>query len=319
VRARWGRKPVMGRAMPARLGIGPALETCSMQRCTSAPASASGQRAGGDFPQVRGQPLLRRQVADLDLVLLRPTIPEPGVPEHAHDDMHLVLLLAGGYVSSAQGMPEVCTEPALVFNPPGVEHRDRFRSRDGLFLTLSLPAHAFVALTGDAPAAPAQRLGPAAMNLAFRLLRESASADQAQALATESLLAEMLDLAAVPPVAADAPALRRALARLHDGSDWPSIADLAAAAGVHPVYLARLFRRSLGVSPGDYLRRLRCLRALELLGRGRSAESAALRSGHVDASHLGRALRREFGISPGSVRRAVSKVARVPAGPTARC
>lgn len=48
--------------------------------------------------------------------------------------MHLVLLLAGQYVSDAAGMPAVCAEPAVIFNPPGTEHRDRFRSLDGLFL-----------------------------------------------------------------------------------------------------------------------------------------------------------------------------------------
>lgn len=266
------------------------------------PAQSSWTGATGG--QVRGQPLLRHRAGDVDLVLMRPSVPEAEIAEHAHADMHLVMLMSGAYVSSARDMPPVCTGQALVYNPPGVEHRDRFRSRGGLFLAISQPAASFADFLGGARPPVARRLGPDALNLGFSLLRESHRPGPDQTLVLQSLLAEIL--ADAQPDAArrsDSPVVRRALDALHAQSPCMDIASLAAHAGVHPVYLARVFRRALGRSPGEYLRRLRALRGLDWLARGHSAASAALRSEHVDASHLGRALRREFGLKPGDLRR----------------
>ena len=82
-----------------------------------------------------GHSIRQQATADIALAQLRPTIPEHEIHRHQHGDMHLVLLLAGPYASDARGMPAVCVEPALIFNPPGTEHRDRFKSLEGLFLT----------------------------------------------------------------------------------------------------------------------------------------------------------------------------------------
>ena len=49
----------------------------------------------------------RRQVGDLALAELRPTVPEHEVETHTHDDAHFLLLLDGNYLSSARGMPAV--------------------------------------------------------------------------------------------------------------------------------------------------------------------------------------------------------------------
>ncbi len=263
---------------------------------------------------VRGRILLARQAGDIDVSLMRPAVPESSVPEHVHDEMHLVLLLGGAYVSTAAGMPPVCQEPTLVFNPPGVEHRDRFRSRDGLFLVVTQPAAAFAAST-DGVRAPAQRLGAMAMSQAMNLLRAVANDDPCTPLVVQCLLAELLgNLGRADAATPDAPVLRRALDFLHSANGWPDVATLAATAQVHPVYLARVFRRALGVSPGQYVRRLRALAAMRCLARGHSADAAALRCGFVDASHLGRCLRRELGVRPGMLRRAAkrSQVSSVP-------
>lgn len=95
---------------------------------------------------VKGLALCHQATSELAIAHLRPTIPEHGIHRHQHCDMHLLMVLAGAYVSDAQGMPDVCAEPALIFNPAGTEHRDRYRSRDGLFLTLTMPADLFSAL-----------------------------------------------------------------------------------------------------------------------------------------------------------------------------
>lgn len=254
---------------------------------------------------VRGRPLLHRATDDLALALLQPTIPEHEIRHHQHDDVHVVVLLAGRYVSDAAGMPEVCAEPAVIFNPPGTEHRDRFRSRDGRFMTFAMPTAAYARLCdGARPPPRAARLPPASLARAFGLLHEMEDWDVASPLAVESVFAEWLaDAGTTAPSASDR-RLQRVRERLDDASARPpSLQDLAAIAGFHPVYLARAFRRHYGVSPSDYLRRRRLHRAVSLLATRRTLADAAATLGFTDASHLHRSFVAEFGMTPGVFRR----------------
>lgn len=80
----------------------------------------------------------------------------------------------------------------------------------------------------------------------------------------------------------------------------------AAAAGVGPRQLARLFHAALGLSPRDFACRLRAQQAHLLVLKGsRSITSIALTCGYADAAHFSRDYRRRFGTSP---RRALREV-----------
>ena len=254
---------------------------------------------------VKGATLCQQGTDDFALAQLRPTVPEHGIRRHGHADMHLLVLLAGSYVSEAAGMPEVCDEPAVILNPPGIEHRDRFRSRDGLFLTLTMQKPAFEHLCGPGGApSHAVRLPRQSLARAMPLLRELWRWEPASALVVETALGEMLADARPRPVAASThEKLQRVIERLDEDAGVPSLGELAAIAGCQPVYLARAFRRRYGVSPGHYLRRRRLHRAVSQIARGRTLARAAASLGFVDDSHLHRAFVAEFGMSPGAFRR----------------
>lgn len=270
-------------------------------RMTTTSAAASSPASLG----VRGRALLHQATGDLALALLQPTIPEHEIRSHQHDDMHVVVLLAGRYVSDAAGMPEVCAEPAVIFNPPGTEHRDRFRSRDGRFMTLAMPADAYARLCdGVTPGSRALRLPAASFARALSLLREIRDWDSASSLAVEAVFAEWLADASASTAPAGDPRLQRVRERLDDASAQPpSLRDLAAIAGFHPVYLARAFRRRYGVSPSNYLRMRRLHRAVSLLAGRRTLADTAATLGFTDASHLHRSFVAEFGMTPGAFRR----------------
>jgi AraC family transcriptional regulator len=83
-----------------------------------------------------------------------------------------------------------------------------------------------------------------------------------------------------------------------------SVGAIAAAAGVHPVHLARVFRSAWGQSPADLLRWRRAEKALQMLANTRwSAAEIAAAAGFVDQSHLSRTLKTLFGVTPGECRR----------------
>lgn len=249
----------------------------------------------------------RRDVGDVAMAELRPTVPEHDVVRHTHDDAHFLLLLEGAYLSTARGMPPVCRTSALVLNPPGTTHRDCFRGVAGLFFTVSLPAGAWRAAIErrDLPHDPL-RLPGRAFFRAARLCRELRSWDSASPLAVESGLEELLDAASAHHrTERGGPAwLERARERLRDECRHaPNLGELARLAGVHPVYFARAFRRCYGCSPGDYLRRCRMDLALSLIHRrGPSLREIAAHCGFVDQAHLSHAFSAAFGLPPSRFR-----------------
>jgi AraC-like DNA-binding protein len=80
---------------------------------------------------------------------------------------------------------------------------------------------------------------------------------------------------------------------------WPSVGQLAAAAGMSREGYTRQFSRRFGMSPHAY-RIIRQLNdARRMLRAGVAIADAAVESGFADQSHFGRWFRRAFGNTPG--------------------
>lgn len=254
-----------------------------------------------------GAPTIERRLPHVRVAHLSATTSADAVHEHSHDDAHFVLATHGRYLTTAWG-PE--TEgPVLVYNPPGVIHRDRFVESGGYFLAVSFEAPVWRDLSQAAGRAAIDALrltGPIARRAALRLTRTLLSRD-ADAVTVESLGLELAGEAMTPVRDGDHPPpwLATAETLLADSFDQPlTVADLARAAGVHPVHLARAYRRWLGAAPGERLRTRRLERAADLLMRGRAPiGEIALASGFCDQSHLNRQFRRTYGVTPGEFAR----------------
>ncbi|MFQ5527821.1 MAG: helix-turn-helix transcriptional regulator [Thermoanaerobaculia bacterium] len=81
---------------------------------------------------------------------------------------------------------------------------------------------------------------------------------------------------------------------------------LAREAKVHPIHLARVFRRFYGCTVGEYIRRLRVnYAASELRNTEASLAAIALAAGFYDQSHFSRWFKRQMGVTPGRYRAAV--------------
>ena len=94
--------------------------------------------------------------------------------------------------------------------------------------------------------------------------------------------------------------LNRAIDFIHGHlSQDVSLGSLAEAAGLSPFHFARLFKRSTGLSPHQYLLRCRVERARGLLMRSRSSiAEVAVEVGFCDQSHLAAHFKRVYGVSP---------------------
>jgi AraC family transcriptional regulator len=88
-----------------------------------------------------------------------------------------------------------------------------------------------------------------------------------------------------------------------------SLDAVAAVAGVSSFHLMHIFRRSIGVTPHQYLIRMRLLRAIELLrDSALPVTTIAYEAGWADLSNFIRTFQREIGCSPRDFRRCNKKM-----------
>ena len=109
----------------------------------------------------------------------------------------------------------------------------------------------------------------------------------------------------VPRTQSQAADLAPVLQRLGDEcARTPSLAELAALAGVGRFQLLRRFRRVFGTTPHGWLVQHRAERARTLIRRGSPIADAAVQCGFADQSHLTRVFTQRFGFTPGAWKKA---------------
>jgi AraC family transcriptional regulator len=243
-----------------------------------------------------------REAGGFSFHLLDANAPEEEVQRHTHEEAHFVLTLSGGYMSSAKGAPLISQVPFLVFNPAGTTHTDRFHQGRGTFLAISGGNDQGEAISIADPYAlwsarriaadfvdansPTLRLEARALQLIASVRRPDGDDRCATTVGPPAWLKSVFEMSFTSGIAD----LR--------------VADLAAHAGVHPVHLARVFRRYLHCSPGEHLRGRRLERAAALIGSTTaSLAQVASATGFVDQAHLTRQFRSAYRSTPAGWRR----------------
>ena len=88
-----------------------------------------------------------------------------------------------------------------------------------------------------------------------------------------------------------------------DDTCYPSVTELSREAAVHPVYLARQFRRWYDMSVREHLKRRRAQTAAAALsGRASTISAASHDAGFADHAHLCRVFKAMTGLTPAAYR-----------------
>jgi AraC family transcriptional regulator len=236
------------------------------------------------------------------------------MPRHAHERAFFSFLLAGSYQERHGGRDVSLLPPGGMFRSPAVCHRDEI-GRDGArFFNVELEPNWIERLHDHAalPAAGVEFKGGELSWLGLRLYRELAARDEGSSLIIEGLVLELLGTLLRRQETAETryPGwLRQVTDRLHaEYAGRLKVSDLAATAGVHPVHLARVFRRFHGTSPGEYVQKLRVQAVCSELARPvTSLAEAALAAGFADQSHCTRVFKKLIGTTPAAFRTRLGK------------
>lgn len=228
-------------------------------------------------------------------------------PRHAHDQYGVGVMLDGGHVSwSGRGLIEAGPQSVITVNPnelhDGLPIRGAARRWSMLFVepdVIAAWAGAEIAAREFPAPAIADRTFAHGVAAALGDLRGADAGEAAEIVV--ALFADLLD----PPgdtAAAATPShgVRRMLERIHDDpAAAPTLADLAAVAGLAAHTALRRFRREVGTTPHAYLVQYRVRCACRAIVRGSPLTEAAALAGFADQSHMTRAFVRQFGVTPG--------------------
>ena len=237
--------------------------------------------------------------------------PSLHLPRHAHAQPTLAVVLSGCFRKQLAGGVQEAVPGSLITEPAGERHANWFGPR-GARVALLQPLE--VEEDGEIPwrtlfGRPAATVDAGCTTLAWRMARELAAPDDLSLLALEALTLELLVSAArgrsAEPASRPPSWLAHVEERLRvEFVQPPTMRTLAEEAGVHPVHLARVFRRRHGCTAATHVRKLRVAWAQEqLLRADATAADVALAAGFADQSHFARVFRQIVGQSPARWRR----------------
>ncbi len=230
--------------------------------------------------------LLETRVLDSTVTVVR-YAPFQKLRPHAHGEEGLTIVLQGTFLEEAQRGTMLARAGSVATRPFGLRHTNRFGAEGAVILAVIPDRDRFPEPIREWTWADA----PAAFRAGLRLLGADLDA-----------LPELL-AAIAPADRADPAAAIRARRLLDDPEQHASVSTLAQRMEIHPVHLARQFRRAYGVSLREY-------RTIQLVKRASSMilstkaplSRIAHDCGFADHSHMCRAFRQVVGWSPSRLR-----------------
>ena len=233
-------------------------------------------------------------------------------PKHAHRGTYLTLVFRGSIRETVASRCEHAGPLSVVIKPEGTEHADRVGPRGAETLQIWMPR----SLTQGSLDRKSRPLswrwlhgGPLArcMLLLLRDLKDCECLDEGDVQdKVYDLVAQIGEQEERTSSAGTAP---RWLQRVRESIDDRvferlRVRDLAAEARVHPVYLARLFRRHFQCSVCGYVKQARTRAAATLIERFDTAlTQIAIQAGFCDQAHMCREFKTGTGLTPGGFRR----------------
>lgn len=235
-------------------------------------------------------------------------IPNRKMSHHAHEFAAFSFILCGSYDETIEKKHvRICKPNMTVFHPSNETHSVNFHNVTTKIVRVSLnnrwlekfnePSFTFNQ--------PATLESETTSNLFKKIYTEFCTPDSFSSFAIEGLTLELFAVmgrnASCRKEENKTPrwldAVREMLHENYSGET--TLQSLAESAGVHPVYLARQFRKFYHMTVGDYIRQLRIEKASHQLSNTKqSISEIALATGFYDQSHFSNVFKKHTGMTP---------------------
>ncbi len=286
------------------------------ERQVRADAFAGRVKAEGRFMEMKlprgrycGQVIKSREVAGFTLT---ETVYAPGarLPKHSHENGYICFVRQGEYVETYGRKTRSCKALTLAFHPSGEIHSEAFQGQGARSFNIEIGPRWIERVREHSRIldSPSEFQGGALASLAMKIYREFYNRDEVSSIAIEGLTLEFIAEASRRATKSSAPAaprwLEEAKELIHERfSENLSVTRIAETVGVHPVYLASVFRLHLHCTIGDYMRRLRVEFACREMSRSETPlVDIALAAGFAHQSHFSRIFKSVTGMTPSGYR-----------------
>jgi AraC family transcriptional regulator len=238
--------------------------------------------------------------------------PRAVVPSHSHNSAYFCVVLDGAYSEAYEHHSRECRAMTLAFHPPEETHSERFHNQTVRSFNVEIEpwymrrVRQYCSIL-DTPAA---FQGGSMAWLGIRLYSEFKVGDNVSPLAMEGLALEIIATGSRSwthtASGGQSPWMRKAMELLEARfTESLTIGEIAAAVDVHPVHLAREFRKHHQCTIGDFIRRMRVEFACEQIQKhDRPLSEISAMAGFFDQSHFSRTFKALTGMTPGEFRTA---------------
>ena len=220
---------------------------------------------------------------------------------HAHGEWRFCLPVHGAYTDSWRSESRTRTPGMLSLHPPDEVHTTRFHSAATCFhVGFSDPWTGRLLVDAGIEDGPHEFIGGRAASVGTQMYDEFRRGDRCSHLVLEGLALELIGWTGRARLSTRGPAwVYTARDLVHDRfSESLQMKDVAEAVRVHPVRLARQFRKEFGMTLGAYVRHLRVAYVRQRLNSDASLADLAAAAGFADQSHMTRIFKRLTGKTP---------------------
>lgn len=238
--------------------------------------------------------------------------PNLQVPSHRHTDAHLVITLRGKYVQRSDRVDAELTPWSVSFYPAGESHSASYSSMGARSLHIEISPEALSRVREASPAldGPVICQEDRAASIAGAIYREFRASHATSSLVLDGLILQLFGEISRNPLETGndlPPWLSRADEMIRTRfTEALTLSEIASSVGVHPVHLAREYRKYYSFTVGEKIRRLRIDYACQQISDTEyPLADIALASGFFDQSHFTVAFKNCVGTPPSVYRRSL--------------
>ena len=190
--------------------------------------------------------------------------PHYKLPRHSHERPYFSLVVRGAYTENYGKKSRMCQPSMLIYHPADEDHSQHFYQAEGHLFRIEICPQRLEQLDGYVLVQnrSVDFQGDILCRLALRLYCEFSELDEVSPIVIEGLALEMIGevlRASSGPMRPQPPRwLKQARELIRSQSfERLTLHQIAQAVGIHPIYLAREFRRHYRSTVGEYIRQLR--------------------------------------------------------------